>query len=102
MRSHAHSFYQLVLPINGHIDIQLDNFAGMVGVGQGVCIAPHEVHTFKAQALCKFVVADLLDVPQHLKDRGQPIFQVNHVFQAFLNYVDTQLNHSLTGHLMKL
>ena len=99
MRSHAHSFYQLVLPINGHIDIQLDNFAGMVGVGQGVCIAPHEVHTFKAQALCKFVVADLLEVPQHLKDRGQPIFQVNHVFQAFLNYVDTQLNHSTDGAL---
>lgn len=94
MHSHAHSFYQLVLPINGHIEIIQDNFEGKVGVGQGVCIAPEEVHTFKSHSLSKFVVADLKTVPEHFKDKSQPIFQVDATFQAFLNYIDVQLSHT--------
>ncbi|MEC8231879.1 MAG: AraC family transcriptional regulator [Pseudomonadota bacterium] len=93
MHSHSHEYYQLVLPINGHIEIGLDNFDGKVGVGEGVCIAPNEVHTFRANELCKFVVADLHRVPDGFKDNLQPIFQVNAPFQAFLNFVDIQLNH---------
>lgn len=93
MHSHSHGYYQIVLPINGHIEIALDNFEGKVGVGEGVCIAPLEVHTFRANELCKFVVADLNDVPSNFKSKQQPIFQVNESFQAFLNFIDIQLNH---------
>ena len=45
---HKHNYFQLVLPINGHILIEIDNFRGRVGVGEGVCIAPNEVHNFSA------------------------------------------------------
>lgn len=98
-RSHAHPFYQLVLPVNGHIEIAQDYFTGSVGVGEGVCIAPHEVHNFSANENAKFVVADLLSVPAQLQDKRTPIFQVNTALQAFLSFVEVQLtNYAFYGH----
>ncbi len=91
MCSHTHEHFQLVLPINGHIEIATDHFDGKVGVGEGVCIAPREVHSFRANELSKFIVADLDTVPDHLNDRQQPIFQVNTGLQAFLAFVEIQL-----------
>ncbi|BFT28905.1 helix-turn-helix domain-containing protein [Alteromonas sp. D210916BOD_24] len=91
MCSHTHDHFQLVLPISGHIEIAIDNFDGKVGVGEGVCIAPQEIHNFSANELSKFVVADLQEVPNHLNDKQQPIFQVNRALQAFLGFVEIQL-----------
>ena len=97
-RSHTHPFYQLVLPINGHIDIAQDYFTGSVGVGEGVCIAPLEVHNFSANENAKFVVADLLSVPTQLQDKRAPIFQVNAALQAFLSFAEVQLtNYAFHG-----
>lgn len=97
-RSHAHPFYQLVLPINGHIEIAQDCFTGSVGVGEGVCIAPLEVHNFSANENARFVVADLLSVPEQLKDKRSPIFQVNTALQAFLSFIEVQLtNYAVDG-----
>lgn len=92
-KSHAHAHYQLVLPINGHIEISQDCFSGSVGVGEGVCIAPNEVHNFSANENAKFVVADLPTVPLQLQDKKQPIFSVNTAFQAYLSFIDVQLSH---------
>ncbi|AXT38211.1 AraC family transcriptional regulator [Alteromonas sp. BL110] len=98
-RRHAHPFYQLVLPVNGHIEIVQDYFTGSVGVGEGVCIAPLEVHSFSANENAKFVVADLLSVPVQLQDKHHPIFQVNTALQAFLSFVEVQLTHyAFYGH----
>lgn len=93
MHSHTHPFYQLVLPINGHIEIVLDHFEGKVGVGEGVCIAPEEVHSFSANEQSKFVVADLNSVPEHIAGKRQPVFDVSNALQAFLNFVEIQLTH---------
>lgn len=99
VRSHAHPYYQLVLPINGHIEIAQDCYTGNVGVGEGVCIAPHEIHDFSANENAKFVVADLLSVPVQLQDKHSPIFQVNSALQAFLSFVEVQLTHyAFYGH----
>ena len=98
-RSHAHPYYQLVLPINGHIEIKQDHFSGNVGVGEGVCIAPHEEHNFSANEDAKFVVADLLSVPVQLQDKRTPIFQVNSALLTFLSFVEVQLTHyAFYGH----
>ena len=89
---HKHNYFQLVLPINGHILIEIDNFSGRVGVGEGVCIAPNEVHYFSANELSKFIVADLEYVPVNLNDRLHPIFQVTSALQAFLSFVEIQIS----------
>jgi len=92
MRHHKHDFFQLVLPINGHIKIDIDNFSGRVGVGEGVCIAPQEMHYFSADELSKFIVADLDTVPINVNDKHQPIFHVDSALQAFLSFAEIQLS----------
>lgn len=96
MCMHAHDYYQLVLPLNGHIDISLDNFSGYVGVGEGICIAPGYVHGFTADEQAKFIVADLKTVPANIADGSQPVFQISTPMQAFLAYVDVQLTHHIS------
>ena len=107
MCMHAHDYYQLVLPLNGHIDITLDHFSGSVGVGEGICIAPGFIHGFTADELAKFIVADLQSVPGNiaggilfaegsLPAKGAPIFRISRPMQAFLAYVEVQLTHHIT------
>lgn len=110
---HAHDYYQLVLPLNGHIDISLNTFSGCVGVGEGICIAPGAIHGFTADEQAKFIVADLPSVPGNIAGgtlfadgslpadgsdpaKGAPIFQISTPMQAFLAYVEVQLTHHIT------
>lgn len=95
MCKHAHDYFQLVLPLNGHIDIALENFNGYVGVGEGICIAPGYEHSFTADEQAKFIVADLHRVPSNIADATQPIFQTSTPMQAFLSYVEVQLSHHI-------
>ena len=87
---HKHNYFQLVLPINGHILIEIDNFSGRVGVGEGVCIAPNEVHYFIANELSKFIVADL-EYASYLNDRLNLILG-NVSIMAFLWFVEIQIS----------
>lgn len=107
MCMHAHDYYQLVLPLNGHIDISLNTFSGCVGVGEGICIAPGAIHGFTADEQAKFIVADLPSVPGNIAGgtlfaegsdpaKGAPIFQISTPMQAFLAYVEVQLTHHIT------
>ena len=125
MCMHAHDYYQLVLPLNGHIDISLNTFSGCVGVGEGICIAPGAIHGFTADEQAKFIVADLQSVPDNIAGgnlfeegslpaegslsvkgslsanasdpaKGAPIFQISTPMQAFLAYVEVQLTHHIT------
>ena len=108
MCMHAHDYYQLVLPLNGHIDITLDKFSGCVGVGEGICIAPGFIHGFTADEQAKFIVADLPAVPSNITDgyrsakgyrpsaEGSPIFQISAPMQAFLTYVEVHLTHYIS------
>jgi AraC-like DNA-binding protein len=94
MCSHAHDHFQLVLPINGHIEITLDDYSGSVGVGEGICISPTQQHSFRANELSKFVVADMYDVPEQLKNAHNPIFQVDHSLQSFLHFIEVHLSYA--------
>jgi len=125
MCKHAHDYYQLVLPLNGHIDIALDTFSGSVGVGEGICIAPGLIHGFTADEHAKFIVADLHTVPSNIADGyrsaegslcaegslsaegsspakgfllagGAPTFRISTPMQAFLAYVEVQLTHHIS------
>ncbi len=119
MCKHAHDYYQLVLPLNGHIDIALDTFSGSVGVGEGICIAPGFIHGFTADEQAKFIVADLHRVPSNIAGgslsaqgslsadgsspakgfllaEGAPTFRINTPMQAFLAYVEVQLTHHIS------
>lgn len=99
MQQHSHNFYQLVLPLNGHIAIQVVDFSGNVGVGEGICIAPNRQHYFNAEQAARFVVADLAEVPENLSTATSPVFRITPPMQSLLSYLEVQLTHSYSNEL---
>jgi AraC-like DNA-binding protein len=99
MQQHSHDFYQLVLPLNGHIAIQVAEFNGNVGVGEGICIAPNRQHHFNAEQAARFVVADLAVVPNNLSTAPSPVFRITPPLQSLLGYIEVQLTHSYSNAL---
>ena len=93
MCRHAHDYYQLVLPLNGHIEIALEHFNGRVGVGEGICISPGYDHAFTAKEHARFIVADLDVVPKTIANDRLPVFRLTPPMQSFLQYVNVQLTH---------
>ena len=99
MQQHSHNFYQLVLPLNGHIAIQVAQFNGNVGVGEGICIGPNMLHQFNAEQAARFVVADLTEVPHNIETAPSPVFRITPPLQSLLNYIEVQLTHSYSDDL---
>lgn len=89
---HQHPFVQMVLPLNGVINIKLPNFRGQVGVGEAVLIVPATLHQFHAHEQARFVVADLASIPTNLIQLPCPVFRLAPAVQAYLQFVETQLH----------
>lgn len=90
---HSHDHHQLVIPLNGFIDITVGDFAGKVGVSEGIVIKTGVKHTFRADEKARFVVADLTTLPSNLLSLPSPKFSVDTPFMAFLHYIEAQLTH---------
>ena len=56
---HLHDFHQVVLPIDGVMEIRLGGADGSVRGRQGVMIVPGTRHLFRAYGLNRFIVLDL-------------------------------------------
>ncbi|MGE7958880.1 helix-turn-helix domain-containing protein [Pseudomonas sp. NPDC089530] len=68
---HAHDFQQIVLPLSGAMEIEVDGRGGRVDASQGVLIAPGARHAFLAERRNTFLV---LDIPTtENPGTGQPL-----------------------------
>lgn len=92
---HAHPFHQLVLPLQGVIHIEMNGFTGKVAVGECVVIPTGEAHDFRADEAARFMVADLDDLPVALRTLPGRVFAVSPPLQAYLTFVERQLQHQL-------
>ena len=92
---HAHPFHQLVLPLQGVIRIELAGFTGKVAVGECVVIPAGEAHDFRADEAARFMVADLDSLPAGLLALPGRVFAVSPPLQAYLTFVECQLQHQL-------
>ncbi|MCV2883694.1 AraC family transcriptional regulator [Aestuariibacter sp. AA17] len=104
--SHSHSYYQIVLPLHGAIQIRLERtddtyFSGRVGMGEGIVIAPHQVHTFSAHDNARFVVADMRNVPENLLTPRSPVFRIDAPTRALLYYIEVQLKEKVTPSIQR-
>lgn len=95
---HRHDYYQLVLPIQGRIEIALPHFQGWVGAGECIVIAAQAEHQFNAHEQAKFIVADLSAVPETLLYATGP-FAISAPLSRFLTFVETQLTHEVNTHI---
>lgn len=90
---HCHAYYQLVLPLNGYIDMEVGDFVGKVGVGEGIVILKHQEHGFRAHEKSRFIVADLSSLPDKLLCGDKPKIRLDQAIMAYLQYIECQLTH---------
>ncbi|MFC6672809.1 AraC family transcriptional regulator [Marinobacterium aestuariivivens] len=58
-RRHHHDYHQLVLPVEGALEMSIGGREGIVGPGQGAVIAAGDDHAFAADEANRFIVADI-------------------------------------------
>lgn len=98
-QSHAHDYYQLVLPLSGVIEIAFNRFDGRVGPGEGVLIGLGQEHRFRAAVEARFVVADLQTLPANLQTTRVQAFAISPPLVDYLQFVETQLEHRVDAAL---
>ncbi len=84
LQSHTHEdYHQMVLPLQGSIEITMPHYSGKVVVGDCVVICAGRQHAFKADEEARFIVADLLSLPVHLHESETPVFRITPHYRAF-------------------
>lgn len=65
---HAHSYHQLVVPLAGKLELEIECRGGLVGGDTGALVPPGEWHAFAANGRNRFLV---LDVPPIAANRAE-------------------------------
>ncbi|KXF81098.1 helix-turn-helix domain-containing protein [Enterovibrio coralii] len=90
-QKHTHNFHQLVLPIQGAIDIELLDFSDTVSIGECVVIKSGVEHHFNADDAARFIVVDLESLPEHISQSDFVLFAISPPLLSFLYFVEKQL-----------
>lgn len=59
--AHSHTFHQLVLPLSGALEIEIDGVAGRLARGTVASIAAGQTHAFSALGPNRFLVLDVAE-----------------------------------------
>lgn len=98
-RGHAHTFNQLVLPLRGVINLELDGYSGKVVPGECAIIKSGITHHFTANEEARFVVADMSVLPDNLKQTSAAIFSITPPLFSYLHFIEQQLEHQINSSL---
>lgn len=98
-QGHSHTYHQMVLPLRGAIEIELDGFAGRVASGECVVIRSGQQHHFTADEEAWFVVADMHWLPENLRATDSCVFRISGPLLQYLSFVETQLGHQVNDAL---
>ena len=99
---HSHSYHQLVLPLRGVINIDVEGYTGKVTPSECVIIKKGNMHHFTADAQARFVVADMDELPDNLLLSDTIVFSISHTLQRFLSFVEVQLEHQVNKALEQI
>ena len=94
-RSHYHEYHQLVLPLHGVIDIHVGKFSGLVGVGDCVIIRNGERHEFSAHEAARFIVVDMMRLPDNIMYECNEKIVVDSALLSFTQFLEQQLNSQI-------
>ncbi len=100
---HAHPFWQVVLPVEGRLEMEVDGRGGAVRSGQGVLIPPGIDHAFEASGENRFLVADVESLPlgeaETERFATRSFFPVSGPVKALVDYrAATPLPSDAVGH----
>ena len=107
LTGHDHSYVQLVLPLQGVLSICLhgkDHYK--VQPGHCMIINAHVSHHFTADEQARFMVADLILLPENLQSFKTPLFTIDQPLARYLQFYEAQLEHPLSSgveqHILQL
>ncbi|MEN6670336.1 hypothetical protein AAJP47_08170 [Psychrobacter sp. B38] len=94
-KDHAHDFHQIVLPLRGAINIEVESYSGKVTPKECVIVKSHETHYFNAEENAKFIVADTASLPAHILHSNKIVFSISSTLLLFLEFAESQLKHQI-------
>ena len=92
---HSHPFHQVVLPLRGVINIDINGYSGKVVPSECVVIKKDNVHHFTADTEARFVVADMDVLPENILLSNTLVFSVTPPLLHFLSFVEAQLEYQV-------
>lgn len=99
---HSHDFHQLVLPVRGVINIEVEAFKGAVRPGECVVVRANEMHYFAAETEARFVVVDLEHLPPHILDSDTIVFSISPPLMHYLSFIEEQLKYQVNREIEQL
>ncbi len=91
--THAHSFHQIVVPLNGAMHIAFGSQTHSISVGHCVIIPSGTVHRYSAPDKSRFLVADMGSLPGNAIGLDEPCVAISADLLAFCTYADLQLTN---------
>lgn len=93
-QSHRHNHCQLVLPIQGQIDIDINGDKKTIGAKRLAIISTNETHSFSAHEQARFLVVDLPSFPTNITTLNRHYLNISDAFYAFVLYAEQQLSQA--------
>ena len=90
-RQHKHDYHQIVLPLQGVIEMQVGEFDGKVSVGDAIVIHAGSHHAFSAEEAARFLVVDLSQLPPNLYHAQTKKFLLAPATLAYVQFAGLQL-----------
>ncbi|MAD88646.1 MAG: AraC family transcriptional regulator [Pseudoalteromonas sp.] len=97
--SHSHDFNQVVLPLRGVINIQVEGFSGKVAPRECVIVRSNEEHLFTAEREARFIVADMDRLPSNVSASQHIVFEINKPLLNYLLFIESQLEYQINAHI---
>ncbi|MCU4677561.1 AraC family transcriptional regulator [Catenovulum sp. 2E275] len=97
--SHLHSFHQLLIPLNGKIDLVLENQQTKAAAGNCILIKAGVHHEFSAKGIHDFLVVDLDCLPASFDQTEMVKFTLDETAWSFISYIEKQIKNTL-DHLL--
>ena len=94
--THVHGFHQMVLPMDGVMEIKVGNAGGSLSPDQGVMIACGARHVFRARGDNRFIVLDIPRQEFPALALHAPFFGIDRTLTGLTRYAGSEL---LTGAL---
>lgn len=98
-QGHAHDYHQMVLPIQGAIEIELTGYSGRVSVGECVVIRAGTFHHFHADEAARFIVVDTPTLPEKFTTPEFVQFSITPPLMSFLYFIEKQLEFQVDSQL---
>lgn len=101
-KGHSHNFHQIVLPLRGVINIEVESYIGKVTPRECVIVKAYEKHYFNAEENAKFMVVDTDSLPNHIHDSKKIVFSISPTLLLFLEFAESQLKNQINAEIEAL